>query len=180
MTYVLYELLEAAAVEHADRVAVVDGDRSLTYTELNELSSRLANHLQSAGVRRGDRVGLYLQKSLESIAALYGVMKAGAAYVPIDPNAPAHSRAAYIVENCDIGILITGAEMAEEWPDLPEGSLTELIVVNADELGAPEVPFSITMPEMPRAPLSGAVTAKIVLKEATAPPVFHFFRPLTT
>jgi len=145
MISVLHELLELSARDHAERVAVVDGERSLTYAELDERSSRLANHLQTSGIRRGDRVGLYLQKSLESIVALYGVMKAGAAYVPIDPNAPAASRATYIVENCDIGVLVTGAEMADQWPDLPSGSLSELIVLNADDVEAPDVPYSVTM-----------------------------------
>jgi amino acid adenylation domain-containing protein len=144
MTHVLHELLEASAATRPDAVAVVDGDRALTYAELNEQASRLANHLQSSGVVRGDRVGLYLQKSLEAIVGLYGIMKAGAAYVPIDPNAPAASRAAYIIENCTIGILVTSAEMADQWPDLPTATLRELVVLDVDEIDGPEVPFAAT------------------------------------
>lgn len=131
MTHVLHRLLETSAVTHADRTAVVDGEHAITYRELDAFANRIANHLSERGVTRGDRVGVYMQKSLEAIGALYGIMKVGAAYVPIDPNAPAASRATYILENCGIEVLITGAEMAEEWPDLPAHPLRELVVVNA-------------------------------------------------
>ncbi len=135
MNYLLHHLLEASALKHGERVAVVDGDRSCTYAELDQLSNRIANHLQTAGVRQGDRVGVYLQKSLEAVAGLYGIMKTGAAYVPIDPNAPASSRASYIIENCDIRLLLTSSEMSEQWSDLPSGMLEELVVLDESEDG---------------------------------------------
>lgn len=144
MTYVLHGLLESAAREHGGRVAVVDGERSLTYAELDEQSSRVANHLQASGVARGDRVGLYLQKSLEAIVALYGIMKAGAAYVPIDANAPAASRATYIIENCGIEVLITASDLSEQWGDLPASGLRELVVMDGGEVDAGDLPYILT------------------------------------
>lgn len=139
MSHALHLLLEQSAAEHADRVAVVDKDRSLTYAELDAAANRMANQLTDLGVVRGDRVGLYLQKSLESIVAIYGVLKTGAAYVPIDPNAPATSRAGYILGNCDISVLITGSEMSAKWDDVlaEDTPLTHLIVADADEVDEP-------------------------------------------
>ena len=136
MTYRLHQLLEEAAEHHADRVAVVDKDREMTYRALNAAANRVANLLVDLGVRRGDRVGLYLQKSQEAIVALYGIMKAGAAYVPIDPNAPATSRATYIIGNCGINVVVTGEEMADRWPEIisADTGLTHLVVANADTL----------------------------------------------
>jgi amino acid adenylation domain-containing protein len=72
-----------------DRIALDSGDRSLTYAELDERSTRIAGYLQRHGVRRGDRVGVFSQRSIDAVAALLGILKAGAAYVPFDPAYPA-------------------------------------------------------------------------------------------
>jgi amino acid adenylation domain-containing protein len=81
-------------------------DQRLTYGELDRASSQLARALVAQGVRRGDRVGIYLAKSPASLVSIYGILKAGAVYVPIDPSAPL-PRVAYIVGNCGIRVLIT-------------------------------------------------------------------------
>jgi non-ribosomal peptide synthetase component F len=88
MTYLLPQLLMLSAARAPERDAVVFQDRRLTYAELDAQSNRLARLLAAQGVRRGDRVGLYLQKSLPSIVGIYAILKLGAAYVPIDPGAP--------------------------------------------------------------------------------------------
>jgi amino acid adenylation domain-containing protein len=72
-----------------DRIALDSGDRSLTFAELDERSTRIAGYLQRHGVRRGDRVGLFSQRSIDAVAAMLGILKAGAAYVPFDPAYPA-------------------------------------------------------------------------------------------
>ena len=77
----------------------MDGERSLTYAELEATANRVARLLGAHGVRRGDRVGLYLEKSLESLVGIYGILKAGAAYVPLDPRRTA-SRLGYIARDC--------------------------------------------------------------------------------
>ena len=131
MRFLVSHLLETAATEFGDRTAVIDGDRSLSYSELNVASNRLAHLLVAQGVVKGDRVGLYLDKSLESVIAVYGVLKAGAAYVPFDPDAPP-SRLAYIATNCQIRCLVTGFEKRSNWPTLlDEGApLETLVIVN--------------------------------------------------
>jgi amino acid adenylation domain-containing protein len=85
----LTEYLERSAQRFADRVAVVDPDgSSVTYRELNEGAERIAGFLRSKGVQPGDRVGLILPKSAAGVTAIFGIMKAGAAYVPADYTAP--------------------------------------------------------------------------------------------
>ena len=71
----LHQLVRAGAAARGDATAVVDGERAITYAELDGWSNRLANLLVEAGVRRGDRVGLYLDKSLESVVGIYGTLK---------------------------------------------------------------------------------------------------------
>ncbi|HSG79665.1 MAG TPA: amino acid adenylation domain-containing protein [Acidimicrobiia bacterium] len=89
-----------------DRPAVRCNGEELTYAALHERSSRLAWTLEQHGVERGDRVGLLMNKGLESVVAVYGIMRAGAAYVPLDPFAPAQ-RAAEIMSDCGIRVLVT-------------------------------------------------------------------------
>jgi len=111
MAKFLDELLTSAASRFPDRPAVRFRQTELTYGELERLSNQVAHSLIGQGVKRGDRVALYMDKSALSIAVLYGVLKIGAAYVPIDPLAPPR-RASYILENCATKALITtGAKL---------------------------------------------------------------------
>ena len=106
MAYLLSQLLIHSAARYPDNIAVVHESRQYSYRALDETSNRFAHRLQAAGVVRGDRVGLYLEKSLEAVAALFGILKLGAAYVPLDPAAPAQ-RIAYIVANCQMKALVS-------------------------------------------------------------------------
>ena len=78
---------------------------SITYGELEHRANRLAGFLRERGVKRGDRVGLVLPKSVEAVIALFAVMKAGAAYVPVDFTAPLE-RGRGILADCQIRALI--------------------------------------------------------------------------
>lgn len=130
----LDDLLTASAAAHPDAAAVVDGERAISYAELDDRSGRLAGLLAELGVRRGDRVALYLDKSLEAIVAIYGVLRAGASYVPLDPQAPP-SRLGYVAADADIRVLLTGSEKAELWEAvIEEGAPFEsLVVLNSDD-----------------------------------------------
>src|SRR5262245_30495370 len=102
----IHEYLERAASRHPNRPAVEGTDgRALDYRSLDALSDRLRDRLHQAGVRPGDRVGIYLRKYVDTVATIFGILKAGAAYVPVDPNAPA-SRNAYILSDCAVKALI--------------------------------------------------------------------------
>ena len=85
----IHATFSARSAPLLERIALDSGDRSLTFGELEERSTRIAGYLQRHGVRRGDRVGLFSQRSLDAVVALLGILKAGAAYVPFDPAYPA-------------------------------------------------------------------------------------------
>src|SRR3979490_1519739 len=85
----IHATFSARAAPLLDRIALDSGDQSLTFAELDERSTRIAGYLRRHGVRRGDRVGLFSQRSVDAVAALLGILKAGAAYVPFDPAHPA-------------------------------------------------------------------------------------------
>lgn len=98
--------LERTAASAPDHPAVVMGDEVVSYGELDRRAAAVAATLIDRGVDRGDLVGLYAHKSSEVVAALFGIMRAGAAYVPINPDAPA-AYARDIVAECGIRHLVT-------------------------------------------------------------------------
>jgi amino acid adenylation domain-containing protein len=105
----LAEYLEASAARYPHRTAVVDPHgQPLTYADLNRWADALGSFLASRGVSRGDRVGMVLPKGLPAVIAIFGVLKAGAAYVPVDPSAPP-DRGRRILTDCDIRALIVDA-----------------------------------------------------------------------
>ena len=105
----------------------------MTYAQLDSAANRIANLLAAHGVRQGHRVGLLLDKSLDAVAGLYGIMKAGAAYLPLDPAAPAN-RVAHVIEDCGASTLISAqnkTRLLDEIVDL--GAPVELVI-------APDLP----------------------------------------
>jgi amino acid adenylation domain-containing protein len=109
LAYILQQLLTRSAKAHPEKMAVWARGTSITYRELEERSNQLAHQLLQLGVEKGDRVGLFFPKSVESVISMLGVLKAGGVYVPLDPQAPV-DRVGYIIGNCGIRILITNRE----------------------------------------------------------------------
>ncbi|HSK75058.1 MAG TPA: amino acid adenylation domain-containing protein, partial [Thermoanaerobaculia bacterium] len=103
----LHSFFEEQAALHPERTAVVCGDRSLTYGELERLANRTARLLLARGVEPGDNVGICLPRSPEMVAALFGVLKAGAAYVPLEPSYP-EARKSYIARQSTVSLLLEG------------------------------------------------------------------------
>jgi amino acid adenylation domain-containing protein len=109
----LHHLLVLSAQRYPDRIAVEETDgSSITYRDLNQLSDQLRDRLIHLGVRRGDRVGIDLRKSIDSVASIFGILKAGAAYVPVDPGAPP-ARSAYIFSDCNVKIILIEKRFVE-------------------------------------------------------------------
>jgi long-chain acyl-CoA synthetase len=96
MAYLLQRLLAEAAARQPQRPAVASDSCLLTYQELDRLSNKVTRALLRLGVAPGDRVGILAPKSAAAVAGLYGALKAGACYVPLDPKAPAE-RLSHIV-----------------------------------------------------------------------------------
>jgi len=105
----LGSLLRDSAARHGGRDAVVLEGASLSYAALASQANRIARSLRGRGVTRGDRVGLWLHKSHAAIAALWGALEAGAAYVPIDPGAPP-ARLATIARDAGLAALVTSPD----------------------------------------------------------------------
>ncbi len=111
--FLLHHLLRDAAGRAPGDSAVNLGEDELTYGELEAHSNRIARALRATGVRRGDRVALHLPKSTHAVAAVYGILKAGAAYVPIEPGSPA-PRLADIVAQCRPSCIVTWSQAREK------------------------------------------------------------------
>jgi amino acid adenylation domain-containing protein len=105
MANLLQHLLTETAARTPQRLAVASSDCRLSYEELDRLSTRVARSLRRMGVAPGDRVAILAPKSAATVAGLYGVLKAGACYVPLDPKAPAQ-RLDYVVRDSGATVII--------------------------------------------------------------------------
>ncbi|HEX5541156.1 MAG TPA: Pls/PosA family non-ribosomal peptide synthetase [Micromonospora sp.] len=108
----LHHVFEAACDRAPSAVALECGGQRLTYRELDERANRLAQLLRESGIGGGARVAILLERSVETYVALLGIGKAGAAFVPIDPESPP-DRIAYIAGDAGIDLLLTSSQLAD-------------------------------------------------------------------
>lgn len=113
----LHDAFMARAKAEPDRPAVITPERTLTYGEIDALSGKIAGFLRSRGAAPGDLVGLVMEKGWEQIAGAIGVLKTGAAYVPVDAAVPP-ARLRMLLENSRISLVVTQSwvESRTEWP----------------------------------------------------------------
>ncbi|MFC5475889.1 amino acid adenylation domain-containing protein [Paraherbaspirillum soli] len=108
----LHDLIDQQAQRTPDAVAIAVAEGAMTYRELMETSDRLAAHLLQLGVAAGQRVGVFELRSLELVIDLLAIMKAGAAYVPLDPELPL-ARLEYQLENAEIAVVLSRSNLVE-------------------------------------------------------------------
>lgn len=106
MSEALHHLFARSAAQDPQRIAVVDAAGAATYAEVDALAHRIGRALRERGVVRGDRVGIWLEKSRASVAAMQAILRAGAAYVPLDLHSPP-ARIGKIVRDCDLRLVVT-------------------------------------------------------------------------
>lgn len=135
----LFQAIDEFALQTPNQPAVRHNGAELSYAQLSQNSNQIAHHLLACGVKRGDRVGIYLPKGLNAIAAAYGIMKAGAAYVPLDPLAPIH-RVALVIEDCDIQVVVTGPSKQSDLEEVVQRapSLKHVVGIDVSELAGIE------------------------------------------
>lgn len=145
MAYLLHHLLSESAAKYPDREAIVWKDEKMTYAELERESNKLAYSLSEIGMERGERVGIYMERSITSMVGIFGIMKTGATYVPIDPLCPP-GRLSYIVNKCGIKFLLVSKEkLTNITQALPAYSPLETILVmngldsGSGPLGSPKL-----------------------------------------
>jgi amino acid adenylation domain-containing protein len=113
---ILLDLIRQSARTMPDAMAVVGSDGGVTYAFIDALSERFAYILARSGVHRGDRVGIWLEKSALAIAAMQGTLRLGAIYVPLDPLSPV-ARIHTIICDCTIKLLVTVQQRAANIAD---------------------------------------------------------------
>jgi amino acid adenylation domain-containing protein len=111
----IHELFEAQAARTPEQIALIGAGQSLSYGELNRRANQLAAYLRSLGVGPEVVVGLCLERSFEMVWAVMGVLKAGGAYLPLDPEHPME-RLQYILEDAEVGVALTRKALEERLP----------------------------------------------------------------
>ncbi|RZU53359.1 amino acid adenylation domain-containing protein [Krasilnikovia cinnamomea] len=134
----LHHGFEAAADRFPDRPALTYGDTTISYATLEQRANRLAHALIAHGVRRGDRVGMLLDRTDLTVVTILAVLKAGAAYVPVDPAAP-DDRAAFVFADTAVRLVVADREV-------PDG------LVRLDPAVASDGALPAARPEVPVGP----------------------------
>jgi len=134
----VHELFSAHARQSPESVAIVMGERRLTYGEIEARSNRLAHHLRSLGVGPEVRVGICAERTPERVVGIVAVLKAGGAYVSLDPSYP-RERLVYLLEDARTPVLLTESRFLDR---MPEPAATVVVLdreFEGDGLRAPEV-----------------------------------------
>lgn len=114
----IHEIIASQADKNPDATALIFKDTKITYKALNDSANKIAFKLINQGVKKNDIVGLCIQRSHEMIIGLLGILKAGAAYLPLDPDYPTE-RIAFIIKNAAAKALLTEQKLTKNFSNLP-------------------------------------------------------------
>jgi len=130
----LDEALEASARRHPDKTALVCGERRASYAEVNGGANALARAFLDLGLRRQERVGVYLDNSVEAVQSIFAALKAAGVFVVVNPQVKG-DKLAFILKDCDARILVTSRRLLKlVVPDLAAGTrLQHVVVVEAGD-----------------------------------------------
>ncbi len=112
MDFLIHHMLRHSTAQHPEKEALVHGPRRLTYREVGDRCASLAYGLRGAGMQRGDRVGIYLDPSIEQVLSIFSISQAGGVYVPIN-TVLVPDQVAHIARDCGMKALITTPEKLE-------------------------------------------------------------------
>ncbi len=133
----LHELVEAASVRAPDRPAVTFGSETLDYLTLAEKVRAFASGLMAIALNRSERVGVYLEKRVETVVAMFGTAAAGGVFVPINPLLKA-DQVGYILRDCNVRVLVTSPERLSQLDaTLPECPDLRHVVVTPSAMAPP-------------------------------------------
>jgi len=123
----IHQLFEQIALQKPEDIAIKFHDYHLKYGELNEKANKLARYLKEYGVGADKLVGIYLDRSIEMVIGLLGILKSGSAYLPLDPMFP-HDRLQYMLEDADASILLTQDKLRNSF----QGYRGKVICIDTD------------------------------------------------
>lgn len=112
----IHQIIHNRGIDLSDSIAISHGEKQVTYGSLNDLSDKIALYLADQGVRPNVLVGVYMERSIDAIIAILGILKAGGAFVPLDPSYPSE-RLSFMIDDSNVGIVITDTN---GWLDLSE------------------------------------------------------------
>ncbi|WP_244966060.1 AMP-binding protein, partial [Paenibacillus alvei] len=138
----VHALFEQQAARTPEQPALISGEAVWTYGELEARANRIAGWLRAHGVRNEDRVGVLLSRSPQLIAGLLGVLKAGAAYVPLDPALPA-ARIEGMIQDAGIRILLSEGAQTEMVADWEETALRHVLCLNEERSAVTEIAAAV-------------------------------------
>ena len=134
----VHDLIEQQAKRAPKRVALVMGGDEITYRELNARANQLAHYLRQRGVGPENLVGIFLERSINMVVALLGVLKAGGAYLPLDPAYPPE-RIGFIVEDAGVPLLLTETDLLSLLPPSP-AKVIDLVACAGEISAQPKEP----------------------------------------
>ena len=129
----LHQLMEHQVKQVPEKVAVVCNGATLTYSELDQRANQFAHSLRERGIKNGQHIGVCVERSTDMLAAVLGILKVGAAYVPLDPSFP-EERLRFMVEDAELALIISTTSLVEPFR-LPR-ELQLLLDADAEDLSA--------------------------------------------